>query len=65
MNNDKVIKALNTSKYSIELVETPSHMYVVQYEAKRYGERQYSEPVNDYNTASFLFDLKIEELEGN
>ncbi len=65
MENDKLIKAISTSKYTVELIETPSSQYIVQFEAKRYGERQYSEPVTDYKTASFLFDLKVDELEGN
>lgn len=64
METDKLIKALTTSRYKVELIETDNAQYIVQYEAKRYGERQYSEPVNDYNTASFLFDLKVDELEG-
>lgn len=65
MITDKLLKAINTSKFKIELVETEDNKFIVQYESNRFGERKQSEPVNDYNTASFIFDLKVEELEGN
>lgn len=59
------IKAFNNKRFSVELLQASNNVYTIKYENKRLGEPQYSENIYDFNTASFLFDLKIEELEGN
>lgn len=62
---DNLIKALYTSRFSIELFETHSNKYMVRYENPKNGSYIYSEAVQDYKTAALLFDMKAEELEGN
>jgi hypothetical protein len=64
MYGDKTIKAYNTKRFKVELYETTGNSYIIKYE-NTYSEAQYSEVLNDYNMASYLFDLKIDELEGN
>jgi hypothetical protein len=64
MEDSKLIKAYTSGRYRVELHEE-GQGYKVKYEAKRHGEVQSSETIKDYNTASFLFDLKIDEFEGN
>lgn len=65
MTTDKLVKSLTTKNFRVELLETDTGGYIVAYESKRFGDRQYSETVKDYKLASFLFDLKANELEGN
>jgi hypothetical protein len=61
---DKIIKAYTTKRYTVELYETTGNSYIIKYE-NTYSEAQYSEILNDYNMASYMFELKIDELEGN
>lgn len=62
----KVIKQITTNKYEIALVEIDG-MYCVFYGHPEDDTEQYqsSEPVTDYNTASYFFDLKLQDLEGH
>lgn len=52
-----------TRYYEISIIEIPSGQYRVAYEVQ--GKVILSEPMNDYYTASFIFDMKRQELEGN
>jgi hypothetical protein len=61
---DKIIKAVTTKRYAVELYETTGNSYIIKYE-NTYNEAQYSEILNDYNMAAYMFELKIDELEGN
>lgn len=62
---DTVIKYYSNKRFGVELSQHSENVYVVRYENLHTGHSQYSENISDYYTASFLFDLKIEELEGN
>ncbi len=60
----KTIKLVDTFRYVVELEQTEEGTYVVNYGSKVVGLVNRSEVVKDYSIASFLFDLKVEELEG-
>lgn len=62
--NDQLIKSINTNRYNIELFQTNNDKYIIKYENNKFHGVNYSELINDYKIASYLFDLKIEELEG-
>jgi hypothetical protein len=64
MEADKKIKAIETKNFTVELHET-SDKYLIKYENHSYGGAHYSELLNDYAMATYLFDLKVSELEGN
>ncbi len=64
MKTEKIIKEVTTHRYQVKLVEL-NNTYVVEYTSNLVQGVNHSEPVNNYNLAAFLFDLKIEELEGN
>lgn len=61
---DTVLKAYTTKRYSVSLYETSSGKYLITYE-NTHNEPQHSEILSDYNMASYMFDLKIDKLEGN
>lgn len=60
----KTIKLIATLKYEIRLIQNEADEYVVYYNRPDEPERS-SEPVYDYNIASFLFDTKLLDLQGN
>lgn len=64
MENVKTIKQVDTHRYRVELVQSGDE-YVIHYESKLYGVPSKSELIKDFNFASFLFDMKIDEFEGN
>jgi len=57
-----MIKQINMKNFELALIETDAG-YSVLYETAL--EDFKSENVLDYNTASYLFDLKLQDLEGN
>jgi len=62
---EKTIKAIYMTRYTVELVEASSGDYVVvHYNGSTQG-INYSEAIKDYNMASYLFDLKVDELSGH
>lgn len=56
------IKSIVTRTYEISLYET-FNGFQIEYTSMRTGDR-ISEMLKDYNTATYLFDLKVRELEG-
>lgn len=61
--NAKVIKMIGTKNFVLSLYESVSGRYYIEYEHKE--KVTMSEPMDDFNNASYLFDLKLQELEGN
>lgn len=61
----KVIKSIATNKFEVALCELPNGQYVVAYETTLSEGPVMGEPVSDYNTANFLYDIKLKELEGH
>ncbi len=59
----KTIKLMATKHYEVILVELPSGSYRVGCEV--HGQTTFSETIKDFNTASYIFDLKLRELEGH
>lgn len=60
--NSKTIKLISTKKYELGLFELPNGQYVVMYELND-GKVTISENIQQYSAASYLFDIKLEELE--
>lgn len=61
----KLIKSITTNKFEIMLCELPNGQYVVCYETTLSEGLIFGEPVSDYNNASFMYDIKLKELEGH
>lgn len=57
-----LIKEVLTKKYQILLSKTPGGNYYISYHSP-YEFDAISEAITDYETASFLFDVKLQELE--
>lgn len=60
---NQTIKQVETKKYSISLIQASNDLYYVVYKYKTTGESHASEALRDYGIASYLFDLKISDLE--
>lgn len=63
--NYKSIKTLVTRRFEIQLVQLENGTYRIAYEGTMTDEPVLGEPIADYKTASMLFDLKVQELEGH
>lgn len=63
--NGKTIKSIDTFRYKVDLIETINDTYIIKHESKVYGLPSKSEEIHNFKTASFLFDVKVDELEGN
>jgi hypothetical protein len=62
MNHDVTIKAVITPRFEVSLVRTPSDLYIVA--SKQNDEVKFSSSIADYKTADLMFDLTLEEVEG-
>ena len=62
----KQIKAIYTKNYDLKLMESPVGQYYIMYAKKLTSMNNwlFSENINDLKMACYLFDLKIEEFEG-
>lgn len=63
-----IIKAINNGRFEIALIETANGEYRILHTFMNEDKEQdveKSESIKDYATASYLFDLKLQELEGN
>ena len=58
-----MVKGYFTHKFEVEMQQDENGRYRIRY--FKLGEEQYSEWITDYGTASYMFDLKLQELEGN
>lgn len=63
MTHDITIKAVHTPRYNVTLLETRGGIYVVQ--TKSEAGVKLSSTIRDCKMACALFDLTLEELEGN
>ena len=61
--NNVLLKAIVTKRYEVELVETEEHKYMIKRVTA--DTVNFSESFTDYHSASYVFDLTVEELEGN
>lgn len=62
--NLTTIKSIITKRYEITLLQSNAGLYYVEV-IKKDQQPDVSESMDDLNTALFVFDIKIEELEGN
>jgi len=58
------VKSIATPKFEIKLIEAESGRYFITYSTGS-KEPVFSEAIIDLNTAFFLFDRKLADLEGN
>jgi hypothetical protein len=63
MDEFRTIKKILTRAYNIEMFQDKACRYRICYESR--GVTRYSEWITDYSTASYMFDLKLQELEGS
>ena len=64
----KLVKSVSTRRYEVTLYQTEKDMFVILY--ANHGDSGFasageSEKINNYQTASMLFDIKLREFEGN
>ncbi len=59
---DRIIKGFSTQKFEVELLQDIDGRYYIRY--MTHNNEKFSEFITDFGTASYLFDLKIQELEG-
>lgn len=62
--NTKSVKTIATSRYRVELFVKPDGCYFIKSQKKTYPLHT-SEDIRDFKTASFLFDAKVLEFDGN
>lgn len=62
---EKTIKAIYHKRFTVELVEASNGQFVIVYANNLTQGINYSEAIRDYGTASYLFDLKVDELSGH
>lgn len=62
--DSKLIKSYENPRYKVELLEM-NHSYTIKYENNKIHGVNYSEAIKDFKMASALFDMKLEELDGN
>lgn len=60
---EKCIKMVGNKNFILSLYETSSGTYYLVEEKN--GEKAYSEGFKDFKLANFLFEAKLQELEGN
>lgn len=65
MEKAKLIKSVSTKRYILELIENYDGLYYIFYDKKQVKLARISEGIKDFNTATHLFDLKLQEFEGN
>lgn len=58
-----VIKAIRQDKFDIMLGEDEAGRYVIVYEVNEH--QHASDPIKDFALATFMFDMKLRELEGH
>ncbi len=58
-----VIKAYHTQMFEVELLQDRYGRYCIRYKTPVKDEQ--SEWITDFSLASFMFDLKIKDLEGH
>lgn len=58
------VKEVCTNRFEITLTQI-NDKYMIEYVNTRTEERQSSALIEDYHFASYMFDLKIDEMTGN
>jgi hypothetical protein len=58
---NKVLKSICTSRYLIELRQIEDSYLIITEDDR---DVTYSSPIYDYNLASYVFDMTVQQLEG-
>ncbi len=61
----RTVKHYSNQRFQIAVLEDADNMYCVVHENRDGLEIKRTEPISDYKMASYMFDLKLEELQGN
>lgn len=59
------VKMIGTKFFEVELFVMPDSSYCIRYHRNVMKSHDYSENIPDFKTAAILFDLKVQEMEGN
>lgn len=65
INYPVTVKKIGTKRFEVELTQQEDGQYVVKSRVKGQECDNRSEEINDFKTASHLFDLRFADLEGN
>lgn len=60
----KTVKLIATNKFEVEMLVAKDDSYYIRYHKLFLDNSEFSERITDFKTASYLFDLKVQELEG-
>jgi hypothetical protein len=60
----KTIKAMFKPNFEVSLLRDADDIYVVEYKNSSYGETKQSENIRDFHLASYVFDVKVADMEG-
>lgn len=59
----RTIKGITTNEYTIQLNQTDTGMYVIEFACKSLNQYPlHTEMIKDLGIASYLFDLKVKDL---
>lgn len=58
------VKGVHNNKYVVELLELTTGGYVIRF-GNLNAIKEYSNPIRDFGIASYLFDIKIKNLESH
>lgn len=59
----RIIKAYISPKFEVAMLQDEDGRYLIRF--KTYAGTEHSEYVTDFSSASYMFDIKLHELEGN
>jgi len=62
---EKTVKFLMTKNFELGLYQDHNDTYFIRYESRPLGKVYRSETLVNLDTAIFMFDLKLKDLEGN
>jgi hypothetical protein len=65
MTEATLVKSVGNRRFDIDLLQVDSGKFYIRYTNSETGASDFSEAINDYGTATYMFDLKLMELEGN
>lgn len=65
MLRQETVKLIETAKFSLELIRTEDDHYILSHENRHNNVVTQSARIQNFKTASFLFEAKMQELEGN
>lgn len=59
------VKLVGTKSFEVEMLLMPDYTYQIRQHSYSFSYHDVSDNIQDYNTASYIFDLIAQELEGH